>query len=92
MMNTSSVLDSCATCATCTTWVVSVPRCDRWSVCRRLQELDISCTCPQDGTLQVEAESALAAVLIHSTVRQFTTTRREQANWLERCWEVDCPR
>ena len=39
---------------------VSVRRCDRWSIHRRLQELNIPCACPADGTLRVEVNHALA--------------------------------
>jgi len=66
--------------------VVSVKRCDRWSVHRRLQELDIASTCPADGTLRVEVNHATDLVLARSTIRQFMTSRQEDMDWLERCW------
>ncbi|MGP1371799.1 MAG: Asr1405/Asl0597 family protein [Almyronema sp.] len=68
--------------------VVSVHRGDRWSIYRRLQELNIPCACPADGTLRVEVNHAAALVLVHSTVRQFTAPRQEGVDWLERCWQV----
>ena len=66
---------------------VSVRRCDRWSIHRRLQELNIPCACPADGTLRVEVNHALALLLVRSAVRQFSTSRQEGVDWLERCWQ-----
>ncbi|MGP1385327.1 MAG: Asr1405/Asl0597 family protein [Thainema sp.] len=68
--------------------IVSVRRCDRWSIYHRLKELGIPCTCPADGTLRVDVNHAVALVLVHSTVRQFMTSRRESVDWLERCWQT----
>ncbi|MGF1517743.1 MAG: Asr1405/Asl0597 family protein [Nodosilinea sp.] len=67
---------------------VSVQRCDRWSIHRRLQELNIPCACPADGTLRVEVNHALALLLVRSAVRQFSTSRQEGVDWLERCWQT----
>lgn len=71
------------------TFVIQVGKIDRstrWSVCRRLQELEIPCWCPEDGTLLVEIHDCIAAVLLRSTIQQFTSTRVELADWLDRCW------
>ncbi|MGD1943171.1 MAG: Asr1405/Asl0597 family protein [Leptolyngbyaceae cyanobacterium] len=68
--------------------VVAVQRCDRWSIYRRLQELNIPCACPADGTLRVEVNDATALVLARSTIRQFTTSRQVGVDWLERCWDT----
>jgi hypothetical protein len=68
-------------------------RCDRWSAYYRLQELDIPCNCAKDGTLCVEINHAKALVLARSAIRQLTSTRQEDIDWLERCWttqEVYC--
>ncbi|WP_008319399.1 Asr1405/Asl0597 family protein [Leptolyngbya sp. PCC 6406] len=67
---------------------VSVRRCDRWSIHRRLQELNIPCACPADGTLRVDVNHALALLLVRSAVRQFSTSRQEGIDWLERCWQT----
>jgi hypothetical protein len=67
---------------------VAVRRCDRWSIHRRLQELNIPCVCPADGTLRVEVNHAVALLLVHSAVRQFSTSREEGVAWLERCWQT----
>jgi hypothetical protein len=68
--------------------VVSVSRCDRWSIKQRLQELNIPCACPVDGTLRVEVDHAIALLLVNSVVRRFTLPRQAGADWLERCWEA----
>lgn len=68
--------------------VVTVHRCDRWSIHRRLKELSIPCACPADGTLRVDVNHAVALLLVRSTVRQFVTSRQEIVTWLERCWET----
>ncbi len=67
---------------------VSVRRCDRWSIHRRLQELNIPCACPTDGTLRVEVNHALALLLVRSTLFQFSLSRQEGVDWLERCWQT----
>lgn len=71
---------------------VSVQRCDRWSIHHRLQELNIPSACPADGTLRVEVNHALALLLVRSAVRQFSTSRQENVDWLDRCWytQVAC--
>lgn len=72
--------------------LVSVHRCDRWSIYHRLQDLNIPCACPADGTLRVEVNHAVALLLVHSIVRQFITPRKETVDWLERCWvaQISC--
>ncbi|MBO9997799.1 MAG: hypothetical protein J7641_02135 [Cyanobacteria bacterium SID2] len=68
--------------------IISVHRSYRWSIYRRLQELNIPCTCPADGTLRVDIDRATALVLVHSTVRQYLFSRQEALDWLERCWQT----
>lgn len=68
--------------------VISVHRSDRWSINRRLQELNIPCACPNDGTLRVDVNHALALMLVYSVVRQFTVPRQARVAWLERCWST----
>ncbi|NJL46929.1 MAG: hypothetical protein HC929_04790 [Leptolyngbyaceae cyanobacterium SM2_5_2] len=67
---------------------MSVRRCDRWSIHRRLQELNIPAACPADGTLRVEVNHALALLLVRSAVFQFSLSRQESVDWLERCWQT----
>ena len=71
--------------------VEKVSRCDRWAVCHRLQELMIPCWCPEDGSLWVEIEHGLHAILLRSVVCGAIASRQELITWLERCWDtVDC--
>ena len=68
--------------------VVDVPRADRWSINHRLQELNIDCDCPSDGTLRVEVNHATALLLVNSVVRRFLCSRQTDIDWLERCWST----
>ncbi|MEM1367697.1 MAG: Asr1405/Asl0597 family protein [Cyanobacteria bacterium P01_H01_bin.15] len=74
------------------TKIILAYRCDRWSIKRRLQELNIPCACPADGTLRVNANHAIDLLLIQSAVRQCVAPRHETVNWLERCYrtQVSC--
>lgn len=69
-----------------------ISRCDRWSVHRRLKELTIPCWCCDDGSLWVEVNHGIQAVLLRSTVYQFIASRYELVDWLERCWQTPAPR
>ena len=66
--------------------VAKIHRGDRWSVFRRLKELNISCCCREDGMLWVEIDNGLDAILLRSIVQQFVSNRSELIDWLERCW------
>ncbi|MEB3293401.1 MAG: hypothetical protein VKJ24_09585, partial [Synechococcales bacterium] len=68
------------------THIVSVSRIDRWQVYARLQELKIPCWCLQDGSLRVQVQNGIAALLLRSVVQQCVTSRQERLDWLERCW------
>ncbi|HEY9710307.1 MAG TPA: Asr1405/Asl0597 family protein [Oculatellaceae cyanobacterium] len=68
--------------------IVNVSRIDRWVIYHRLQELMIPCWCPADGSLRVEVNNSVAAVLVRSTVQQFVASRQELVEWLERCWRT----
>jgi hypothetical protein len=71
------------------THVVSVSRIDRWQIHHRLQELMIPCWCLEDGSLRVEVQHGINALLLRSVVQQFVASRQEMVNWLERCWNAD---
>ncbi|MES1022218.1 Asr1405/Asl0597 family protein [Gloeocapsa sp. BRSZ] len=71
------------------TQIVEIPVSDRWRIRHRLQELMIPSWCPADGSLVVEIDSAIAAILVRSTVQQFVATRQELLSWLERCWTAE---
>ncbi|BBD60750.1 hypothetical protein NIES2109_35490 [Nostoc sp. HK-01] len=66
--------------------ILQIPLSDRWRIYHRLQELMIPCACPPDGSLRVQVNSLLAAILVRSTVMQCLAPRQELVNWLEHCW------
>jgi hypothetical protein len=67
---------------------LAISRTDRWLIYYRLKELMIPCACPEDGSLRVDVENAIDAVLVRSTVQQFVASRHELLDWLERCWNT----
>ncbi|AFY58709.1 hypothetical protein Riv7116_6368 [Rivularia sp. PCC 7116] len=67
--------------------IVQIPYHQRWQIYHRLQELNIPCSCMQDGSLQVQINNPMTAILLHSTVVQFTASRQSLISWLERCWQ-----
>ncbi|MCM0591722.1 MAG: Asr1405/Asl0597 family protein [Gloeotrichia echinulata IR180] len=69
--------------------VLQIPVSDRWLIYRRLQELKIKCSCPSDGSLRVQVNSSVEAILIRSTLMQFLASRQELLDWLERCWDTN---
>ncbi|NMG05594.1 Asr1405/Asl0597 family protein [Brasilonema sp. UFV-L1] len=68
--------------------IVQIPMSDRRQIYQRLQELMIKSWCSPDGSLRVEVNSCLTAILVRSTVLQFMASRQELINWLERCWQL----
>jgi hypothetical protein len=66
--------------------VLQIPLSDRWRIYHRLQELKINSYCPPDGSLRVQVNNLLEAILIRSIVMQFLASRQELLEWLERCW------
>ncbi|NJL39468.1 MAG: hypothetical protein HC840_09320 [Leptolyngbyaceae cyanobacterium RM2_2_4] len=67
--------------------LVSISRSDRWQVYARLQELDIPCICLGDGRFQAKIDTPLAALQLWSVIYQFTSSRRQLVEQLERCWQ-----
>jgi hypothetical protein len=67
--------------------ILQIPLSDRWQIYHRLQELMIPCSCLPDGSLRVQINSLLAAMLVRSTVMQFLASRQELLEWLECCWD-----
>jgi hypothetical protein len=71
--------------------IVEISRLDRWQVYHRLQELMIPAWCPHDGSLRVDVNNSINAILVRSAVLQFVASRSELVDWLERCWTIkDC--
>jgi hypothetical protein len=67
---------------------IAIDRSDRWQVYHRLQELQIPCTCLKDGRLQVEVNTPQAVIQLRSVLQQFTHSRLQLCDWLERCWRL----
>ncbi|MEM8640579.1 MAG: Asr1405/Asl0597 family protein [Cyanobacteria bacterium P01_G01_bin.54] len=63
---------------------------DRWFMYRRLQELEIPCTCQPHRPLQVHCRSVLDAVQCWSINQWLTQPRLELAQTLESCWQAPC--
>lgn len=71
------------------TYRVNVPQSDRWRIHHRLQELTIPCWCLPDGSLRVDIQHGVAALLLRSVVQQFVASRQEMVAWLDRCWDIE---
>ncbi|NEP62920.1 MAG: hypothetical protein F6K31_39415 [Symploca sp. SIO2G7] len=69
--------------------IIEISRADRWSVYRRLQELEIPCRCQTEQPLRVQINDATAAIQVWSVVRQIKLSRRDLACWLEKCWQIN---
>lgn len=67
---------------------VDVSRIDRWHIYHRLQELTIPCWCLEDGSLKVEVNDSITAILVRSVVHQIVASRQELLKWLENCWQI----
>jgi hypothetical protein len=66
----------------------SLPIGERWNVRYRLEELSIFCECPDDGSLHIEIKHWLELILVCITLLRFTTSRCQQVERLERCWDL----
>lgn len=58
----------------------------RWEVYRRLQELEISCSCRTGQPLRVNPQTPTDVALLWSVARCHTADRDELLCWLDRCW------
>jgi hypothetical protein len=74
-------------CSCSSEYTVTIWQCDRWQIHRRLRELDISCTCLEDGRLQVTADTPVAIAQIWSVTTHVAASRWQIVDWLERCWQ-----
>ena len=66
---------------------VEVDWADRWQVYKRLQELDIPCSCETNQPLRVETNTPLAMVQLWSVIQQLTASRQDLIWSLECCWK-----
>lgn len=69
--------------------IVTVQWSDRWQIYHRLQSLDIPCQCKTNKPLQVKLEDTRAAIQLWSVARQYTASRQELIDWLDRCWHKE---
>lgn len=67
--------------------IVEVGWGERWQVYRRLQELEIPCSCAIDRPLRVQLNSGVQVAQLESVLRQYRSPRWELQGWLEGCWE-----
>ncbi|MFQ4136042.1 Asr1405/Asl0597 family protein [Nodosilinea sp. PGN35] len=67
--------------------VVELDRITRWTVYRRLQELDVACECGCDRPLTVTIDTPTAALLVWSVVQTATLSKSSLTDHLERCWQ-----
>lgn len=72
-------------------FVVSIPsihRCDRWQLCQRLQELQISAHCMADGQLKVEIQYPVDIIQLQSVAQHLSASRSQLILGLEQCWQL----
>ena len=67
--------------------VVELDRVNRWTVYRRLQELELVCECGCDRPLAVAIDTPAAALQVWSVVQSITLAKPSLADHLERCWQ-----
>lgn len=65
---------------------IMIARCDRRQIAQRLQDLDLACTCLNDGSLQVDIANPVAALQLWSVMQQFTAPRSALVARLTQCW------
>lgn len=67
---------------------VGIKNTERWSIYRRLQELEIPCQCSTNQPLEVELDTPSAIAQLCCVVKQLTASRSELVDWLDNCWKV----
>lgn len=67
--------------------VLTIYRSDRWQICHRLQELQISADCLPNGQLQVEIQCPIDILQLRSVIQGATASRADLLDWLKRCWQ-----
>jgi len=66
--------------------LLPVARSDRWQVHYRLQDLEISCRCLTDGSLEMTTPSFAAQIQVWSVLYQLRASRSQLIHLLERSW------
>lgn len=67
---------------------ISIRNTERWSIYRRLRELEIPCQCATNRPLSVELNCPYAIAQLCSVVKQSTASRSKLIDWLEECWQM----
>ena len=67
---------------------VDIKNTERWSIYRRLQELEIPCRCSTNQPLEVELDRPIAIAQLSYVVKRMTASRSELVNWLDDCWKI----
>lgn len=60
----------------------------RWSVFRRLKELNIDCQCSTNEPLLVNLESPTTLMQVRSVLSQFSASRQDLVSRLDNCWQI----
>lgn len=68
--------------------LLAINKSDRWSIYRRLQELEISCHCEIEKPLKVRIGTPTAALQLWCIARRYRTSRHQQLDFLEDCWQA----
>lgn len=68
---------------------VEIENTERWSLYRRLQELEIPCRCSTNQPLQVELNNPSAIAQLCFVTKQCTASRSELIDWLDSCWRIE---
>ena len=67
---------------------VGIKNTERWSIYRRLQELEISCRCSTNKPLEVELNCPIAIAQLSCVVKRITASRSELIDHLYRCRKI----
>lgn len=60
----------------------------RWSVFRRLKELNIDCQCSTNEPLLVHLDSLVTLIQVRSVLSQFNVSRQDLVSRLNNCWQA----
>ena len=68
--------------------ILSVKWAYRWSVFRRLKELNIDCQCSTNEPLLVHLDSLTTLMQVRSVLSQFSASRQDLIDQLDRSWQA----
>ncbi|WP_088240695.1 Asr1405/Asl0597 family protein [Calothrix rhizosoleniae] len=69
--------------------VIEVDWLDRWLVYKRLQELEIPCSCEMNQPLTVQISNPVALIQVWSVIRHSSASRQQLIRILEKSWQQD---